>query len=84
MHQEAVHYNEEGKGLKTESYILFGSSLKLSRTEELKVTCNGVSITLKLLGGYLVAGIDQNVSGEAIANKVLSKVNGRLKFLIRK
>ena len=68
---------------KTET-ILFGSSRKLSRTEELKVTCSGVSITPKTSVGYLGAEIDQNVSGEAIASKVLSKVNGRLKFLIRK
>ena len=63
---------------------LFGSSCKLSKTEELKVTCNRVSITRKTSVGYLGAEIDQNVSGEAIVNKVLSKVNGRLKFLIRK
>ena len=69
---------------KTESYILFGSSIKLSRTEELKVTCNRISITPKTSVGYLVADIDQNVSGEVLANKVFSKVNGRLKFLIRK
>ena len=68
---------------KTET-ILFGSSRKMSRTEELKVTCNRVSITPKTSVGYLGAEIDQNVSGEAIASKVLSKVNGRLKFLIRK
>ena len=68
---------------KTET-ISFGSSRKLSRTEELKVTCNRVSITPKTSVGYLGAEIDQNVSGEAIASKVLSKVNGRLKFLIRK
>ena len=30
--------------------------------------------------GYLGAEIDQNVSGEAIASKVLSKVNGRQVF----
>ena len=68
---------------KTET-ILFGSSHKLSRTEELKVTCIGVSITPKTSVGYLGAEIDQNVSWEAIAKKVLSKVNKRLKLLIRK
>ena len=52
--------------------ILFGSSCKLSRTEELKVTCNRVSITPKTSVRYLGAEIDQNVSGEAIASKVLS------------
>ena len=45
---------------------------------------NGVFIIPKTSVGYLGGKIDQNVSGEAIANKVLSKVNWTLKFLIRK
>jgi hypothetical protein len=68
---------------KTES-ILFGSKRKLKRVPFLKINCKDVPIESNNSVGYLGADIDQNCSGEFIANKIIKKANSRLKFLYRK
>ena len=66
---------------KTEA-ILFGPKRKL-KSVTLDVECNGIKITNQTCVTYLGAQLDNNLSGENMANKVLKKVNARIKFLYR-
>ena len=67
---------------KTEA-ILFGSKRRLRDKEELKVKCNGVVIETKKNVKYLGVTLEQNLSGENIANNIVSKCSNKLKFLYR-
>ena len=67
---------------KTES-ILFGSKRKLKKIKDFFVTCNGQTINNQKSVKYLGVMLDQELSGEAIANEVIKKVNARLRFMYR-
>ena len=67
---------------KTES-ILFGSKKMLATKPSLNIICNDVPIASKTSVKYLGVDIDQSLSGELVADKVISKANARLKFLYR-
>ena len=67
---------------KTET-LLFGSKAKLRKCKELKVSCNGIAIAAKSSVTYLGAILQQDLSGELMADMVLKKVNNKLKFLYR-
>ena len=67
---------------KTES-IPFGSKRKLKKIKDFSITCNGQTINNQKSVKYLGVMLDQELSGEAIANEVIKKVNARLKFLYR-
>ena len=68
---------------KTES-ILFGTKSKLSKSNTLKVMCNGSEIVSKSSVTYLGLTLDQSLIGASIAAKVLDKCACKLKFLYRK
>lgn len=68
---------------KTES-ILFGTKRKLGRRSELSITCGDTNIVAKSQIKYLGLDLDQSLTGESTGNKVLKKVNSRLKFIYRK
>ena len=68
---------------KTEA-IVFGSKHKVSRTRKMNVTCKGTNINNTDTVTYLGAIIDSCLTGEHMAERVLKKVNSRLKFLFRK
>ena len=67
---------------KTES-ILFGSKRRLLKADELEITCNGSVIQSKKCVKYLGVTLDQNLSGDIIANNAVSKCTSKLKFLYR-
>ncbi|XP_077999998.1 uncharacterized protein LOC144452726 [Glandiceps talaboti] len=67
---------------KTES-ILFGSNRKLKQCSEMQVSCGGVDIAARQCVQYLGADLDQSLSGETMAAKVVKKSHSRLKFLYR-
>ena len=67
---------------KTES-ILFGSKRKLRMVTNFQIICNGQTTESTKQVNYLCLNIDRNLSGETIVNKILKKVNARLKFLFR-
>ena len=67
---------------KTEA-ILFGSRRKLTKSPKLNMSCNDTSIISKNSVNYLGVELDQQLSGEATACKVIQKCNSRLKFLFR-
>ncbi len=67
---------------KTES-ILFGSKRKLGKIKCFNVQCNGQLIKSQLSVKYLGLVLDKYLSGEAIVNSIVNKVNAKLKFLYR-
>ena len=67
---------------KTES-ILFASKRRLQKFNTLNVVCNGNVIESKPNVTYLGVTLDQSLSGDAIASKVISKSSNKLKFLYR-
>ena len=67
---------------KTES-ILFGSKRRLSVQDTLQVSCAGNIISSKTCVKYIGLDIDQSLSGECIADKLVSRCNSKLKFLYR-
>ena len=67
---------------KTES-ILFASKGKVKKLSNLDITCNNVSISAQPNVNYLGAKIQQNMSGENMAEAVVKKVSSKLKYLYR-
>jgi hypothetical protein len=63
--------------------ILFGSKPKLSKVDTFKIECNGQVIDAANSVKYLGIDLDQWMSGESIAQKVIKKTTGRIKFLYR-
>ena len=64
---------------KTES-ILFGSKVKLGKSPNLNVKCKHTKINPKSVFKYLGAEIDQHVSGEDMASKIIKKISSRTNF----
>jgi hypothetical protein len=56
---------------------------KLSKCGRLDIQCNGINIINKVSVNYLGCELDQDMSGEAMANKVIEKVNSKTKFMAR-
>ena len=75
----SIHFGDD----KTKS-IVFGSNKRLKNLDELKIKRGDIKITQYSKVTYLGCILDQNMSGESMASKVLGKINGRLKFLYRK
>ena len=67
---------------KTES-ILFASKIKLKQNPGLKILVGNTVIQTKKEITYLGCILDENLSGESMALRVISKANQRIKFLAR-
>ncbi len=67
---------------KTES-ILFGSKIKLSRVDDFNVACDGKIITPTNSVKYLGITLDNDLSGESVAESIIKKTSSRLSFLYR-
>ena len=65
---------------KTES-ILFGSKRKLHTCSSIQVKCAGTTLTCRTHDKYLGIELDQSLTGERVANKIICKSNAKLKFL---
>ena len=63
--------------------ILFRSKKKLKKVKDFQVMCNGHVNEHTTSLKYLGLNIDNLLSGELAVNKLLSKVNARLKFMYR-
>ena len=63
--------------------ILFGSKRKLRKIGDFSIECNGHTIKAQRSVKYLGLSLDYQLTGEAIVNSIMQKVNGRLKFLYR-
>ena len=67
---------------KTKS-ILFGTKHRLRNAKALNIVYHGTEIKQYTKVKYIGSILDQSVSGESMALKVIDKVNPRLKFLHR-
>ena len=75
----SVHFGEE----KTKS-ILFGTKRQLKNQRDLDLRYGDIEIKQHSKVTYLGRILDNDLSGESMATKVLRLVNNRLKFLYRK
>ena len=75
----SIHFGED----KTKS-ILFASKRKIKKLQKLEIIYNNIRIKQHSRVTYLGCILEETMSGESMANKVISKVNARLKFLHRK
>ena len=72
----SIHFGED----KTKS-ILFPSKGKIKKLQKLEIVYNNIRIKQHSRVTYLGCTFDETISGESMANKLVSKVNARLKFL---
>ena len=72
----SIHFSED----KTKS-ILCSSKRKIKKLQKLEIIYNNIQIKQHSRVTYQGCIIGETVSGESMANKVISKVNARLKFL---
>ena len=75
----SIHFSED----KTKS-ILFASKRKIKKLQKLEIIYNNIRIKQHSRVTYLGCILEETMSGESMANKVIRKVNARLKFLHRK
>ena len=64
--------------------ILFASKSKIKKLQKLEIIYNNIRINQHSRVTYLGCILEETVSGESMAHKVISKVNARLNFLHRK
>ena len=74
-----IHLGED----KTKS-ILFASQRKIKTIKELNIKYQDIEIKQHSEVTYLGCVMDETMSGEPMALKVINKINGKLKFLYRK
>ena len=65
------------------SFIIFGSKRKLRKINNFSDECNGHTIKAQRSVKYLGLTLYDQLTGEAIVNFIVPRVNGRLKFLYR-
>ena len=75
----SIHFGE----YKSKS-ILFASKHKIKRVPKLKINYKNTQIKQHSKVTYLGCILDETMSGESMALKVINKINSRLKFLHRK
>ena len=75
----SIHFEED-----KEECILFGTKQKLNKTGSLDITYGTMQIKQRHNTTYLGCALDENLSGETTALKVISKIYCRLRFLYRK
>ena len=68
---------------KTKS-ILFASKRKIKKLQKLEITYNSIRIKQHYRVTYMGCILEETMSRESMAHKLISKVNARLKFLHRK
>jgi len=75
----SIHFGEE----KTKS-IMFGSKRRLKTLDKLNIKRGDINISQHKKVTYLGCILNDSLSGESMACKVLTKIGGRLNFLQRK
>ena len=72
----SIHFGED----KTKS-ILFASKHKIKKLQKLEIIYSNIRIKQHSQVTYLGCILEETMSGESMAHKVISNVNARLKFL---
>ena len=75
----SIHFGEDKTKL-----ILFASQHEIENIKNLNIKYQDIEIKQDSQVTYLGCVIDESMSGETIALKVINKMNGKLKFLYRK
>ena len=75
----SIHFGDD----KTKS-ILFASKRRTKNICKLNIRYKEINIKQKALVTYLGCVLDESMSSEPMALKVVNKINGKLKFLFRK
>ena len=75
----SIHFGED----KTKC-ILFTSKNKIKKVGNLSINHGDIQIKQHSKVTYLGCVLDEDLSGESMATKVMGKINGRIKFLYRK
>ena len=75
----SIHFGED-----ITKCILFGTKQKLNKTDSLNIRHGTIQIKQYHTVTYLGCALDENLSRETTALKVISKINCRLRFLYRK
>ena len=75
----SIHLGEDKTKCK-----LFGTKQKLNKTGSLDIMYSTMQIKQYHTVTYLGCALDENLSGEITALKVISKINCRIRFLYRK
>ena len=75
----SIHFGKD----KTKS-IVFASKRKIKKLQKLEIIYNNIRVKQHSRVTYLGCILEETTSGESMTNKVISKVNARLKFLHRK
>ena len=75
----SIHFGE----VKTKS-ILFASKRRVKNFHQLNIKYKDINIKQHSEVTYLGCVVDDTMSGEPMALKVINKINGKLKFLYRK
>ena len=75
----SIHFGDD----KTKS-ILFASKRRAKNICKLNIRYKEINIKQKALVTYLGCVLDESMSSEPMALKVVNKINGKLKFLFRK
>ena len=75
----SIHFGEDKTKFK-----IFASKCKIKKIPKLSITCNNIQIKLHSKVTYLGCVLNEIMSGESMALKVINKINSRLKFLHRK
>ena len=75
----SIHFGED----KTKC-ILFTSKNKIKKVGNLSINHGDIQIKQHSKVTYLGCVLDEDLSGESMATKVMGNINGRIKFLYRK
>ena len=75
----SIHFGDD----KTK-FILFSTKNKKKKIGTLEIKYGNINIKQYSKVTYLGCELDENLSGEIMAFKVIYKINGRLRFLYRK
>ena len=75
----SIHFGED----KTK-FILFSTRNKTKQIGTLEIKCGNINIKQYPKGKYLGCELDENMSGEAMALKVINKIYRRIRFFYRK
>ena len=75
----SIHFGED----KTKS-ILFASKRRAKNIRQLNIKYKDINIKQHSEVTYLWCVLDETLSGESMALKIINKINGKLKFLYRK
>ena len=75
----SIHFGED----KTKT-ILFASKTKIKKLKKLDINHGDINIKQHSKVTYLGCILDEDLSGESMATKVLGKINAKIRFLYRK